>query len=91
MMFALVNSMSLFLLQYLDSKRQMITISRFDNMKNGMRYYRHVENHEPLQKFFDNNNGKHFLISVNDYSKFYKDKDVTKYLEFFTKNYLNQQ
>lgn len=76
---------------YLDSRHQMLTISRFQNAEEGMKYYRGVKNNKDLQKFFENHNGQHFLLSVNDYSRFYKDKNVEKYMEFFKKNYLKKQ
>ena len=75
---------------YLDSKHQMLTVSRFDNAKQGLKYYRNVKSVQELQNFFKNHGGKHFLLSVNDYSKFYKQKDVSKYKEFFEKNYLEK-
>ncbi len=74
---------------YLDNTRQMLTISRFDNKEDGLRYYRYVNNNQAIQSYFNAGNAKHFIISVNDYSSFYKNKDVNKYLKFFTTNYLN--
>lgn len=76
---------------YLDNKHQMLTVSRFKNAEEGLRYYRGIINNEKLNNYFKNHNGKHFLISVNDYSKFYKDKNVKKYKEFFKKNYLGKK
>lgn len=73
---------------YLDSKHQMLTVSRFDNAEQGLKYYRNVKSNQELQNYFKNHGGKHFLLSVNDYSKFYKQKDVKKYLEFFENNYI---
>jgi tetratricopeptide (TPR) repeat protein len=76
---------------YLDSRHQMLTVSRFDNAEEGLKYYRGVKNNAELQRFFKANKGQHFLVSVNDYSRFYKDKDVNKYLKFFVENYMNNQ
>lgn len=72
---------------YLDNKHQMLTVSRFDGAKQGLKYYRNIKRNEELRKYFKNHSGKHFLVSVNDYSKFYKKKDVEKYMKFFEKNY----
>ena len=72
---------------YLDDKHQMVTVSRLDNAKQGLKYFRNIERNKELQKYFKNHSGKHFLVSVNDYSKFYKKKDVEKYMKFFEKNY----
>lgn len=75
---------------YLDNTRQMLTISRFDNKEDGLRYYRYVNNNQNIQSYFSAGKAKHFIISVDDYSTFYQSKNVEKYLEFFTQNYLNQ-
>ncbi|MFW6018990.1 MAG: tetratricopeptide repeat protein [Bacteroidales bacterium] len=75
---------------YLDSKHQMLTVSRFEDADQGLKYYRNVKSNQQLQNFLKNNGGQHFLLSVNDYSKFYKEKDVKKYKEFFEKNYLEK-
>lgn len=72
---------------YLDNTRQMLTVSRFNNAKEGLKYYRSIKVNKEFDPFFKNNNGKHFIISVNDYSNFYKRKDIEEYLNFFEKTY----
>ncbi len=76
---------------YLDNKHQMLTISRFKNAEEALKYHSAVKNNPNLKKFFTGRKGDDFVLSVNDYSKFYKDKNVEKYLEFFKKNYLNEE
>lgn len=75
---------------YLDSRRQMLTISRFDNAAAALKYYKTVQASERLKKYFDQQQGKHFILSVNDYSRFYKKKKTDEYLKFFEKNYLKR-
>ncbi|MCF8331411.1 MAG: tetratricopeptide repeat protein [Bacteroidales bacterium] len=74
---------------YLDNTRQMLTVSRFSDAEEGLKYYRSIKVNNAFDPFFKNNNGKHFIISVNDYSRFYKRKNVEEYIRFFEKNYLS--
>lgn len=76
---------------YLDNKRQMLTISRFSNAKEALKYHSAIKNNPELKKYFSGRNSDDFVLSVNDYSKFYKDKNMEKYLEFFKENYLNEE
>jgi hypothetical protein len=79
-----VNSM------YLNNTQQMITVNRFDNKAKAMDYYTTVSNNATIMAKLAPANVQHFVVSANNYTTFYRLKDVQQYLEFFNKNYLNQ-
>jgi tetratricopeptide (TPR) repeat protein len=72
---------------FLDEKREVINVARFDNKDKAMDYYLSVTNNTTLTSKIKNGDYQHFVISANNYSTFYKSKDVEKYLVFFNKNY----
>jgi tetratricopeptide (TPR) repeat protein len=79
-----VNSM------FLNNTLQMITVNRFDNKQKAMDYFTSVSNNAAIIAKLAPANMKHFVISANNYTTFFKLKDVSQYLEFFDKNYRNQ-
>jgi len=74
---------------YLDDKRQMITVSNFENKKKAMEYFSSLKANATFLPNLKPSDYKHFLISVENYTTFFKNKDVDKYLLFFNKNYKN--
>jgi len=73
---------------FLDDKRQILTISNFQGKEKGL-IYREAINQADFFKKFTEGDIQDFIISVENYPLFYKDKNVEQYLEFFQKNYLN--
>lgn len=78
-----VNSM------FLNNSLQMITVNRFDNKVKALDYYASCKNNAVIMSKLGPANIKHFVISANNYTTFYKLKNVEQYIEFFEKNYLN--
>ena len=74
---------------YLDDKRQMITVSNFENKKKAMEYFSSLKANATFISNLKPADYKHFLISVENYTTFFKNKDVDKYMLFFNKNYKN--
>jgi tetratricopeptide (TPR) repeat protein len=72
---------------FLDEKREVVNVAKFDNKDKAMDYYLSVTNNTSLTSKIKNGDFQHFVISANNYSTFYKSKDVEKYLTFFNKNY----
>ena len=68
---------------------QMITVSNFKNKETGMIYFNTVEKNNNLNTTLQKLNANKFIISAENYSIFYKQKDIENYKQFFNKNYLN--
>lgn len=79
-----VNSM------FLNNSQQMITTTRFDNKLKAIEYYSSVNNNSEIMAKLTPANIKHFVISANNYTTFFRLKNVDQYLDFFNTNYLNQ-
>lgn len=72
---------------FLNKTHQIITVANFPNSGEAMRYYRAVNNHAPLLGSYNKADYDHFVITVDNYPVFYKNKDVQEYLDFFNKHY----
>lgn len=72
---------------FLDEKREVINVARFENKDKAMDYYLSVKNNKSVTSKIKNGDFQHFVISANNYSAFYKNKDVDKYLLFFNQYY----
>lgn len=74
---------------FLDDKNQILTISNFQGKDKGLIYRETIKTSGYLTNL---NEGDYqdFVISVENYPIFYKDKNIALYLEFFEKNYLNK-
>ncbi len=66
---------------------QMITINKFKNASLAMMYYRDMRSNTYVFPDGIEENVKPMVISVDNYSKLYHDKDVEKYLKLFQKEY----
>jgi tetratricopeptide (TPR) repeat protein len=79
-----VNSM------FLDNTHQMITVNRFNNKEKAMDYYVSVNSNNTIKDKLGPANMRHFVVSANNYTTFYRLKNVQQYLDFFQIHYLNQ-
>ena len=71
-----------------DGTNHMITVNKFRSAQLAMAYYRNINTDtyvfpESKKAFIET-----FVISLENYPKFYQDKDVDKYLKLFEKEYL---
>ncbi|HAD96547.1 MAG TPA: hypothetical protein DCG19_04020 [Cryomorphaceae bacterium] len=73
---------------FLDMEHQMILVSNFNNSKRAMDYYNTVTNQNLLKGAGQTQEVQHFVISSDNFQRFYKDKKTETYLEFFRENYL---
>jgi len=73
---------------YLDNTRQMITVSKFENIDEGIKYYKTIKQNELLEKTISDAKAKYFIISTTNYKLLYQTKNVEEYEEFFIKKYL---
>ncbi len=74
---------------FLNSTHQMVTVANFPDKRRAMTYYNAVANKEGLLTPYNKNDYTHFVITVENYPIFYKDKDVDKYMRFFREHYKN--
>ncbi len=70
---------------------QMITVNRFGNADDAMRYYRAITS--SVYVFPDGMTKAHtaFVISTENYPILYQDKNIDKYIQFFNKVYLKPE
>lgn len=74
-------------LQFNDSI-QMITINRFTNADEALRYYRAISNSNYVFPDGITEGYQLCVINTENYPILYKDKNVSKYIEFFKKIYI---
>jgi len=72
---------------FLDDVSQIFTVANFNDKTTAMKYYNAVKDNKKIFEEYNKNDFKQFVISVDNYPIFYKDKNITKYMEFFEKNY----
>lgn len=75
---------------FLNETEQIITISNFPNQQKAMTYYTGITGNAYVTSQLEGAESNSFIISVDNYPPFYKDKNVASYMEFFRKNYLGQ-
>ncbi len=73
---------------YLDDKKQLITVTSFENKEKAMLYYNAIKQSKEVFIEVDPSQLTQVIISVENYGTFYKDKNKEKYLEFFNEAYL---
>jgi len=73
---------------FLTNTEQMITVSNFKDKDTGMTYYISLRNNNNLISALEKIGAKWFVVSAENYSILYKQKDVDNYKLFFDKNYL---
>ena len=79
-----VNSM------ILDAGREMVTVNNFNDKADAMEYLNNIRESEYIYNKLENvGNYSDFIISVENYPVFYKNKDTDLYLRFFQNNYLS--
>ena len=72
----------------LDQGREMITVNNFYDAKKALDYYLQIRKSEYVYNKLENvGNYADFVISVENYPVFYKNKDANIYNRFFEKNY----
>lgn len=70
-----------------EGDNQMITIKTFDDAKKAMGYYSTLRENSEVFKGISPDNYKVLVISSGNYSVFYNNKDIQKYLDFFNSTY----
>jgi tetratricopeptide (TPR) repeat protein len=73
---------------FLDEERQLLTVTRFADKNSGMEYFRRLTGWSEMQRF-SQGEVLPFIISVENYPIFYRDRLVEIYYRFFRIMYLN--
>lgn len=76
---------------FLDQENQMMIVNTFASAEKALNYYNTLINQKVLLKYLPAANTKHFVISNDNFQKFYKNKGVEQYQEFFGENYLKKK
>lgn len=67
---------------------QIIVISNFKSAKEALAFYKNLVSQNILEEQLDKSKFKHFVISSDNFPKFYTTKKVGEYLKYFETNYL---
>jgi tetratricopeptide (TPR) repeat protein len=73
-----------------DKEMQMVTVGNFENAEKAMTYYRSAMNNTYITTPIEGAGAAAFVITVDNYPLFYREKDLNTYLQFFEKQYLNE-
>ncbi|MFH2140890.1 MAG: tetratricopeptide repeat protein [Bacteroidota bacterium] len=76
----------------LDAANQIITIKMLDNQKQGLAYFKRIS--KDINSFFADMKKpdyKHFIITQDNYSVLFNDKNVDQYLKYFKQKYKLQE
>jgi tetratricopeptide (TPR) repeat protein len=74
----------------LDNGWQMITVSSFGNSEKAMAYYNSITQSEYILSQLKSGAYRSFVISMENYPVFYREKKYQGYINFFNKYYINQ-
>lgn len=71
----------------LSDKYQIITVKSLPNKKDAVQYFKRIKEEITIFQDLIQTEFYQFVITNDNYTNFYYDKDVNKYLKFFNKNY----
>ncbi|OFY52186.1 MAG: hypothetical protein A2X22_06020 [Bacteroidetes bacterium GWF2_49_14] len=74
----------------LEGELQAITVKNFNNGNEGMSYFEAITADPTVFAGMKETDYRQFLISKDNYTRFYKNKNVFQYIQFFQENYLKQ-
>jgi len=72
---------------YIDDKRQMVTVTNFENKTKAQEYFASINANAKFLNTMSATEYQQFIISVDNYTTFFKNKDVEKYMLFYNLNY----
>ncbi|MCY7410016.1 MAG: hypothetical protein LH473_07070, partial [Chitinophagales bacterium] len=75
--------------QLLDKNSQMIVVKQFKNKDAAMNYYDEVTESETLFEIVESIGYRVFVIDDKNFTLFYNRKNLQEYVDFFEKNYEN--
>jgi hypothetical protein len=72
---------------FLDIAHQVVSVKSFDGKTPAMRYYDFYKDNKAAFADLEQGTYQSFIISAENYTTFYKDKNVEEYQQFFSKNF----
>ena len=72
---------------FLDITHQMVSVKTFEGKEKAMDYYDAINVKKELFTDLEKGTYQSFVISAENYSIFYKDKNIEEYNQFFTENF----
>jgi tetratricopeptide (TPR) repeat protein len=72
---------------FLDSTTQMVIVKPFPNKKAAMDYFNSFKTITDVYDEYKNVAKQQFLITTENFTLFYKEKNIEKYVKFFEQNY----
>lgn len=72
---------------FLDLAHQLISVKTFDGKEAAMNYYNFFKDRPATYTDLEQGSYQSFIISAENYSTFYKDKNISEYQEFFAQYY----
>ena len=73
---------------FLDTAYQIIVIKEFANKDKGIDYFNGIKENQEVFADFKSLPYQQFIISTDNFTQLYQEKDIPKYLAFFQANYL---
>ena len=72
---------------FLNSKQQIVRVKGLTNKKDAIQYFKRIKEENLIFNDLQQSEYYQFVISNDNFTIFYDDKDISKYLKFFSKNY----
>ena len=72
---------------FLDLQHQLVSVKTFDGKEKAMNYYNFFKGKPATFTDLVSGAYQYFIISAENYTTFYRDKNVNEYQDFFTENY----
>lgn len=72
---------------FLDSSHQLINVKSFNGKEDAMKYYNFMKSNKDAYADLNEGSYQSFVISAENFTTFYKDKNITAYTQFFSQNY----
>lgn len=72
---------------FLDGTHQMINVKPFNGKDEAMKYYGFMKSNKDAYKDLNEGSYQSFIISADNFTTFYKDKNIAAYTQFFSQNF----
>jgi hypothetical protein len=72
---------------FLDGTHQLISVKPFNGKAEAMNYYDFMKSKKDAYSDLTEGSYQSFIISAENYTTFYKDKNISEYEQFFTQNF----
>jgi len=73
-----------------EDELQIITVKNFTGKKTGMAYFQAIKADQKVYEGMKDTDFRHFIISKDNFTRLYKNKNLFQYSQFFSDNYLKE-